>query len=939
MTDAKQRAAAKKFAEDWKGKGYEKGDTAPFWLSLLREVYGIEQPEQFISFEDKVLMDKTNGFMDVIIPSTKVLIEQKSLGIDLSKPIKQSDGTLLTPFQQAKRYIVELPLSQHPRWVVTCNFSKFFVYDMERPGGEPGEILLENLPVEFYRLAFLTDSGNERLEREMEVSIAAGEIVGLLYDAFAKQYVDPTSERALKSLNVLCVRLVFCLYADDASIFGRKAMFHDYLAQFEARQMRKALIELFDILDTLPENHDPYLDENLACFPYVNGGLFDEKDIEIPHFTDEIRTLLLTKASENFNWSEISPTIFGAVFESTLNPNTRRSGGMHYTSLENIHKVIDPLFFNSLKKEFEEIVSIVVEKTKMSKLREFQKKLASLSFLDPACGSGNFLTETYIRLRRLENEAISILQRGQIALGSALDPIQVSIGQFYGIEINDFAVTVAKTALWIAESQMMKETEAIVNMDLDYLPLKSYANIIEGNAMQIDWETVVPKHKLSYIMGNPPFVGYSNQSAEQKANMLAVYVDKRGKSLKNSGKIDYVAAWYYKAAQYMSRTQIHTAFVSTNSITQGEQVAAVWKPLFDMFGLQIDFAHRSFKWDSEASDKASVYCVIIGFSNGYMGERIIYDGEMRTAAKNISPYLVDSPNIFIESRRASISESPDVVWGNKPVDGGNLIIEEGIYSDFIEKEPGAIKFIKRFVGADEYINDLKRYCLWLVNASPTEISKLPKVIERIEKVREMRLLSTKDATKRSADTPMLFQEIRQPESGYILIPSVSSEKHRYIPIGFMDKDVIASNAVHIIPNATLYHFGILTSNVHMAWTRAVCGRLETRYRYSKDIVYNNFPWPDVTDTQKTEIEKLAQSVLDARAEYPDSTLADMYGETSMLFHSSLLNAHRKLDRAVMKLYGFPIKDFNEADCVAALMEMYQKLALECQAKPSQPLQQ
>ena len=606
MTDAQQRAAAKKFADFWKDKGYEKGQSQPFWLSLLRDVFGVEHPEQFAEFESRAHIDH-RGFIDIIIPSTRVLIEQKSLDIDLRKPIKQSDGTLLTPFQQAKRYITELPLSKHPRWVVTCNFSTFLVYDMERPGGEPEEILLENLPTEFYRLAFLTDSGNERLKREMEVSIAAGEIVGLLYDAFAKQYVDPTSERALKSLNVLCVRLVFCLYADDAGIFGRKAMFHDYLARFEARDMRRAIIDLFVVLDETPEKRDPYLEENLAKFPYVNGGLFDEKDIEIPHFTDEIRNLLLTKASENFNWSEISPTIFGAVFESTLNPETRRSGGMHYTSLENIHKVIDPLFFDDLKKEFEEICAIAVEKTKMQKLGVFQSKLASLSFLDPACGSGNFLTETYISLRRLENELISVKQKGQIQIGDAtFNPIQISIGQFYGIEVNDFAVTVARTALWIAESQMMKETEIIIHMNLDYLPLKTYANIIEGNALRVDWESVVPKHELDYIMGNPPFVGARWMSPAQKNDMTEVF----GK-LKGLGNLDYVAAWYKKAVDFIDNTRITTAYVSTNSITQGEQVTILWKSLVER-GIFINFGVPTFKWNSEASDKAAVHCVIIG---------------------------------------------------------------------------------------------------------------------------------------------------------------------------------------------------------------------------------------------------------------------------------------------------------------------------------------
>ena len=493
MMDSEQKQAARRFAEYWKNKGYEKGESQSFWLSLLRDVYGIEHPEEFITFEEQVHLDHTS-FIDGYISDTKVLIEQKGLGKDLKKPIKQSDGTLLTPFQQAKRYITELPLSQHPRWVVTCNFSTFFVYDMESPGGEPEEILLENLEKEYYRLQFLVECGNEHLQREMEVSLAAGGIVGLIYNAFSKQYADPTSEHAMKSLNVLCVRLVFCLYAEDAGIFGHRSMFHDYLADFEARQERKALIELFRILDTKPEERDPYLaDDNpkLAAFPYVNGGLFADENIEIPPITDEIRTLLLEKASADFDWSEISPTIFGAVFESTLNPETRRSGGMHYTSIENIHKVIDPLFLDKLTAEFNEICNISIVKTKRRKLQEFQSKLAQLTFLDPACGSGNFLTETYLSLRRLENRILKELQGEQISFGDEnYSPIKVSINQFYGIEINDFAATVAKTALWIAESQMMKETEDILFMHLEFLPLKTNANIAEGNALQIDWDDV-----------------------------------------------------------------------------------------------------------------------------------------------------------------------------------------------------------------------------------------------------------------------------------------------------------------------------------------------------------------------------------------------------------------------------------------------------------------
>ncbi len=511
MQDKEQKQKAKQFAEFWKDKGYEKGQSQIFWYSLLNEVLGVQNPKEFIEFEDQVHIDRNTGFIDGYIPATKVLIEQKSIDKDLRKGIRQSDGSVLNPFQQAKKYIAELPLSRHPKYVITCNFKSFLIYNMENPNGEPEEILLENLEKEYYRLQFLVETGNEHLKREMEISIRAGELVGKLYDEILKLYINPENPETLKSLNMLCVRLVFCLYAEDSGIFGKRMMFHDYLRKFEAEDMRRELIDLFQVLDTKIEDRDPYMKKELAQFPYVNGGLFADEEIEIPNLNETVKELLLAKASEDFDWSEISPTIFGAVFESTLNPETRRSGGMHYTSIENIHKVIDPLFLHELKEEFQKIQAISVVKTRRRKLEEYQEKLAKLVFLDPACGSGNFLTETYISLRKIENEVIEALStskyEGQILLGDEKhNPIQVSIGQFYGIEINDFATTVAKTALWIAESQMMKQTEEILHINLDFLPLKSYANITEANALRIDWNQVLPKEKVNYIMGNPPFV-------------------------------------------------------------------------------------------------------------------------------------------------------------------------------------------------------------------------------------------------------------------------------------------------------------------------------------------------------------------------------------------------------------------------------------------------
>lgn len=916
MTDMEQKAAAKHFAEYWAGKGYEKGESQPFWLSLLRDVFGVEHPEEYISFEDQVHLDHTS-FIDGYIAESKVLVEQKGINKSLTSAIRQSDGSILTPFQQAKRYITELPLSKHPRWVVTCNFKSFLVYDMERPNGEPEEILLENLPTEYYRLSFLIDSKNVSLQREMEVSIAAGEIVGLLYDAFAKQYVDPESERAMKSLNVLCVRLVFCLYAEDAGIFGRRGMFHDYMAQFDARHSRTAIIDLFRVLDQKPEDRDPYLDPDLAAFPYVNGGLFANEDIEIPHFTDEIRTLLLEKASANFNWSEISPTIFGAVFESTLNPETRRSGGMHYTSIENIHKVIDPLFMNELNKEFEEISSIAVERTREKKLKDFQTKLSKLTFLDPACGSGNFLTETYLSLRRLENEVISLLHKGQIVMDLG-NPIQVSISQFYGIEINDFAVTVAKTALWIAESQMMKETEDVVHMSLDFLPLKTNAYIVEGNALRMDWESVVPKAQLNYIMGNPPFIGARLMSPTQKADINLIF-----NGWKNAGNLDYVCCWHKKAADLMQGTEIRSALVSTNSVSQGESVANLWKPLFQL-GVHIDFAYRTFRWDSEASSKAHVHCVIIGFSIApNKNKKFLYTGERAQIVQNINGYLLDADNVFVESRSKPICDVPEIGIGNKPIDGGNYLFTKEEMEQFINDEPQSQQYFKPWYGSQEFINRCPRYCLWLGDCSPNELRKMPACMRRVEAVREMRLSSKSAGTVKLADKPTRFHVENMPTGTYVVIPEVSSERRKYIPMGFMTPDILCSNLVKIVPDATLYHFGILTSNVHMAWMRAVCGRLKSDYRYSKDIVYNNFPWPTPTEAQKAKIEQTAQAILDARALYPDCSLADLYDEVTM--PPELRRAHQANDKAVMQAYGFWGKLNTETACVAELMKMYQEL--------------
>lgn len=914
-SDKQQAIAAAAFAERWKGRGYEKGDSQVFWTELLTEVFGIENPSTFIRYEEQVKVDKTN-FIDGHIPSTRVLIEQKSIDKDLRKGIVQSDGSLLNPFQQAKRYVANMPLSEHPKWIVTCNFAEFLVYDMEQPNGEPEQILLANLGKEYYRLQFLVDAKNEHLSKEMQVSMDAGKIVGRIYDALLKQY-DDSSPEALRWLNILCVRIVFCLYAEDAEIF-KHDQFHDFLVTYEAKDLRRALRDLFEVLNTPQEKRSRYLQAELAAFPYTNGGLFEE-EIEIPQFTEELKETLLQNASMDFDWSEISPTIFGAVFESTLNPETRRSGGMHYTSIENIHKVIDPLFLNDLRSELDTILEEKVERQRIKKLDAFQDKLASLTFLDPACGSGNFLTETYLSLRRLENEVIRERYHGQTMMGAFINPIKVSIQQFYGIEINDFAVTVATTALWISEAQMLAETERIIQQEMDFLPLKSYTNIHEGNALRIDWESVVPKDHLNYIIGNPPFVGHQWRSESQQEDMDLVF-----KGFGNYGKLDYVACWYKKAGELMNGKTIKAAFVSTNSICQGESVAMLWKPLFEEHNLKINFAWQSFVWNSEATDKAHVHVVIIGFACFDMRDKYIYESkEVKKHAAYINGYLYDAPDIYIENRGKPLTYGmPKMTKGSQATDGSNLILSIEEREHMIAKYPNSASFIKRIIGADDFINNKFRYCLWLKGVAPNEYAHIPSIIERLRAISELRRNSPTKSVQADADIPMLFTQIRQPDTDYLVVPRISSYQRRYIPIGFMPKDVIANDKVMFIPNASLYLFGLLMSNVHMAWMRVTAGRLKSDYSYTP-AVYNNFPWPNPTDEQKAKIEQTAQAILDARALYPDSSLADLYDELTMPVE--LRKAHQDNDRAVMAAYGFEVRTMTESQCVAELFKLYQEL--------------
>ena len=927
MNHTEQKQAAKKFATFW--QKYKEGQneiqiTQKFWLNLLRTVYGVENVEEFIDFEAKVRVDGKSKRIDGLIPSTKVLIEQKKRGIALDHKINQSDNLELTPYEQAKRYADHLPNKSRPNWIVTCNFDEFHIHDLNSESPERYEtVRLEDLPNEYHRMKFLQDISSTHIYKEIEVSRKAGKLIGDIYTELEKQYGGNMNDQQKHELNVLCVRLVFCLYAEDAGIFD-KNQFGDYLRDFPTEMLHYKLKDLFIALGT--SNRDGlFIDPKAKKFKYVNGGLFNDTTLNVPPITSEVKELLIGEASDKLDWGGISPTIFGALFESTLNPQTRHDGGMHYTSIENIHKVIDPLFLDDLKDELEDILCTGTAKQRRRKLVDYQEKLAKVNCLDPACGSGNFLTETYLSLRRLENRALKEIYRDGPLMGGLLNPIRVNISQFYGIEINDFAVSVAKTAMWIAEYQMREETGEIVKLEDDFLPLKSYANIHQGNALRTDWQQIVKPEDLAYIIGNPPFLGYSNQNSEQKEDLLSVFVDEKGKSYKNTGKIDYVAGWYMKSALMMqANPKIRAALVSTNSITQGEQVANIWKPLVERFGLHIDFAWRTFRWDSESNGKAHVHCVIIGFSIGERKRKpIIFDGESQIEAKHVNGYLIDMEDVWVMNNKKPICDVPKMVYGSKPT--GNLFVTLEERNELIAKYPDVLPFVRKFLGATEFINSQERYCLWLKEANPSVVRKCPIVLERIEEVRNERLKSTKAATRKLAEAPMLFDEDRQPESDYILVPRHSSERRIYIPMGFVNKDVICGDANQLIPNATTYDFGILTSILHMAWMRVVCGRLEMRYRYSADIVYNNFPWPEATEEQKQKISDLAQRVLDARASHPDWSLADLYHPDFM--PQDLRRAHKELDKAVLKLYGLK-PDIDEMDIVRHLLGLYKRYLKE-----------
>ncbi len=946
MNQLEQKKRAQEFAEKWQGRGDEKQDAQNFWRDLLVNVLGVPSTSitSFISFERKV----QGGFIDGFIEDTGVLIEQKSLGVDLTKAKPQSDGTNLTPYGQAVRYAAKLPLSIRPRWIICSNFEQFLIYDQETdPAGEnPHVLMLADLPSEFYRLAFITDKSNSRLEKEKTLSVKAGAVVGKLYNSFAEQYQNiDTDEQEQKSLNVLIVRLVFLLYAEDAGLLQHHGALYDYLKPIPVPQMRQAIIDLFKVLNTpdgtggTQDERDPYMNPELLAFPYINGGLFSDEALIIPQFTDQIKLDLLVEASSKFDWAEVSPTIFGAVFESTLNPETRHEGGMHYTSVENIHKVIDPLFLDELRGKLEKIEALKSDRDRRIRLKAFQNELASITVFDPACGSGNFLTESYLSLRKLENRVLENLQGEQTSfeVGGDSSIIKVKLSQFYGIEINDFAVSVAKTALWIAESQMIEATQEIVLQVLDFLPLKSNSNIIEGNALTMDWENAISAQECSYIVGNPPFLGARTMDAQQKEDLQRCLDGAR-----NSHDIDYVGGWYVKSAQMMEdNPRIRAALVSTNSICQGAQPANLWAFLMGRYRIGIDFAWRTFIWNNEASDQAHVHCVIVGFSRRDKpkgGVLFGSDGE-KLLAKNINAYLLDAPDIFVEDSKKPICNAPLMANGNQPRDGGNLVLKPDEAESLIAAEPGIERFIRPYIGSEEFIKGKDRYCIWLEDAQQSEIEASPALSERVKAVYEFRAASKAKTTNGYAKTPALFAQRPQKQGvDFLLLPMTSSERRAYLPIGYMNKSVVASNAVFVIPDATLYHFGVLTSQAHNAWMRVVAGRLKSDYRYSKEIVYNDFPWPGigsgrldapvsalVLTSAREAVEGAAKVVLEARASHPGKTMAELYDPDKM--PADLMEAHAELDRAVERAYGVAF-DGDEEKMVAHLFKLYAEATKE-----------
>ena len=919
------KAGAEKFAREWANKGDENQDTQRFWIGFYQDVLGCEDAISRLRFETPVATDASDhkGFIDVLAPSAKVIIEQKSLGIDLSKPEKRQ-GRMVTPAQQALAYAQGMSLSQQPRYIVACNFAEFWVYDRERSGGElcKGEpmfkLSLADLPKNLPAVQFLKGSGEAPATLSQAVSVEAGKIMGRLHDLVAASFNDPDAPENHHALSVLMTRLMFLMFCEDAGLVEPNA-FRDYVRHFQASDLRRALKDLFVWLDTPDAERDPYAEEWLKRLPYMNGGLFRERT-EVPPLDETFRTTLLVEGCQEFDWSGVSPTVFGSIFEGALSHDHRRANGQHFTSPENIHKVIDPLFMDGLEADFEEAKSKPVAGGARKKaLEELHERVGNISVLDPACGSGNFLTESYVCLRALENRILFELQGDQAAMSfeeSGDRDVLVSLRNFHGIELEDFACCVARTALWIAEKQADMDTAKVTRRVYQELPLRDYEGITNANALRVDWNDAVPASEVSYVIGNPPFIGYSNLEEDQKQDRLVIFG-------KGGGFLDYVACWYKKAASYIQGTHARCAFVSTNSICQGVQVELLWKPLFED-GVNINFAYQSFVWNSQAVDEAHVHVVIVGFSREDAGPRVLFasDGERREVG-NINAYLAPAPCTFISKRKKPLCDVAEMSAGFKPAEHGYLLLSEEERDELVKSEPEAANWIRPFSMGAEFINGDRRYCLWLEGVMASDLKKMPKVRARIDACREWRSNQTPTGDAyRYKDRPHLFKVCNYFVDGpYIAVPKVSSGRRKYVPMGFVTNGMIPGDKLFFVAGGGLYEFGILESQFQNAWMRQVAGRLKSDYSYANTIVYNNFVWPEPTDAQRAEIEACAQAVLDARAAHPDATLADMYDPDNDFLFPDLMAAHRALDAAVESAYGVDFAG-DEERIVAHLFKLY-----------------
>lgn len=894
--EIKARAIA--FSKEWEHESSEDAEAKSFWGEFF-DVFGIHR-RRVATFETPVKKsDGKQGFIDLLWKGV-ILVEHKSRGKDLDKAV-----------QQAKDYFPGLKEHELPKYILVSDFQRFRLYDLDT--GAQNDFELRDFPNQVHLFGFIAGYEKRSYKEEDPVNIKAAELMGRLHDRLEE--IGYTGH----ALELYLVRLLFALFADDTGIF-EKGTFWQYLdlhTKPDGSDLAAHLSLIFDTLNTPREQRLKNLDENLSAFPYVNGKLFEET-LRPAAFDSKMREMLLEACG--LDWGRISPAIFGSMFQAVMNPKERRNLGAHYTSEKNIQKVIKPLFLDELYAEFEKA------KGNRNKLNELHRKISTLHFLDPACGCGNFLIISYRELRQLEILILRELYKGGQGVLDVREIIRVDVDQFAGIEVDEFAVRIAEVALWLMDHQMNMKVSEEFGQYFVRLPLTKSAKIVHGNALRVDWSEVVPKGQLSYILGNPPFVGHHFQTAEQKADMALIFHKVNG-----HGVLDYVSAWYYKAADLIQNTPIKVGFVSTNSVSQGEQAGLLWTPLLSEFKVKIHFAHRTFQWNNEARGNAAVHCVIIGFANLDTTTKALFEyqnirGEPhQITVKRINPYLVEGPNIVIQNRSVPLCNVPKMVWGNKPSDGGNLIFGNAAEKDdFLSKEPNAAKFVRPFLGGGDFINGRMRWCLWLKEAQPNELRGLKEVIKRVETVKEFRLASVASATRNKAMTPTLFAQIAQPDSNYLAVPEVSSERRKYIPIAFLNPEVIASNTIQIVPNATLNLFGILTSEMHMTWVRYVCGRLKSDFRYSNSIVYNNFPFPlNPTDAQKKKVEEAAQAVLDTRAKYPGSSLADLYDPVTM--PPDLVKAHTALDKAVDLCYR-PQAFTNELSRIEFLFGLYEQYA-------------